>query len=73
MNESKSTTLSLRIDSKLKEALQNAAKLEHRSITNMVEVLIRDYCLRNKIQIKGLGICVNDLTNIGDGGLVTEK
>jgi hypothetical protein len=35
----------------LKEALRAAAQREHRSIANMVEVLILDYCGRNGIAI----------------------
>jgi len=35
----------------LKEALCTAAQQKHRSITNMVEVLIRDYCGRGGISI----------------------
>lgn len=48
----KSTTLTLRIDPDVKEALRTAAEQEHRSITNMVEVLIREYCGRNEIEIQ---------------------
>lgn len=44
MAASKTATLTFRIDPALKEALRLAANLEHRSIANMVEVLIRDYC-----------------------------
>ena len=51
MAATKSTTLTLRIDPGMKEALRIAAKQEHRSITNRVEVLIRDYCQRNGIAI----------------------
>lgn len=40
----KTATLTFRIDPGLKEALRIAADQEHRSIANMVEVLIRDYC-----------------------------
>lgn len=40
----KTTTLTFRIEPGLKEALRTAAGREHRSIANMVEVLIRDYC-----------------------------
>jgi hypothetical protein len=47
----KTATLTFRIDPGLKEALRLAADLEHRSITNMVEVLIRDYCERRGIDI----------------------
>ena len=54
MAASKSTTLTLRIDPDVKEALRTAAEQEHRSITNMVEVLIREYCERNDIAIKGI-------------------
>ncbi len=52
MAATKSTTLTLRIDPDVKEALRTAAEQEHRSITNMVEVLIRDYCGRNEIDIQ---------------------
>lgn len=47
----KTATLTFRIDPGLKEALRIAAVREHRSIANMVEVLIRDYCGRNGIAI----------------------
>ena len=40
----KITTLNLRIDPRLKEALRCASVLEHRSIANMVEVLILRHC-----------------------------
>jgi len=51
MNHSKSTTLTLRINPAFKEGLKAAAEKEHRSITNMVEVLIRDYCQQNNIAL----------------------
>jgi len=35
----------------LKEALRAAAEREYRSIANMVEVMIRDYCARNGVVI----------------------
>jgi len=47
----KTATLTFRIDPGLKEALRIAADQEHRSIANMVEVLIRDYCERHGISI----------------------
>jgi hypothetical protein len=47
----KSATLTFRIDPGLKEALCTAADREHRSIANMVEVLIRDYCEQRGIVI----------------------
>ena len=36
----KTATLTLSIEPNLKEALRRAAELEHRSIVNMVEVMI---------------------------------
>lgn len=55
MATAKTTTLTFRIEPGLKDALRTAATREHRSIANMVEVLIRDYCGRNGIDIRGLG------------------
>lgn len=51
MATTKSTTLTFRIEPGLKEALRTAATREHRSIANMVEVMIRDYCKRNGVVI----------------------
>ena len=51
MATAKTTTLTFRIEPGLKEALRAAAAREHRSIANMVEVLIRDYCVRNGVPI----------------------
>jgi len=47
----KSATLTIRIDPALKEALRVAADFEHRSIANMVEVLIRNYCEKRVIEV----------------------
>jgi hypothetical protein len=51
MTTVKTATLTFRIDPGLKEALRSAADQEHRSIANMVEVLIRGYCEQNGIAI----------------------
>ena len=51
MTKTKTATLNLRIDPTLKEALRAAAIQDHRSIANMVEVLIRDYCQKVGISI----------------------
>lgn len=48
----KTTTLTFRIEPGLKEGLRAAADREHRSIANMIEILIRDYCGRNGITIQ---------------------
>ena len=47
----KTATLTFRINPGLKEALRAAAEREHRSISNMVEVPIRDYCEQHSITI----------------------
>ena len=51
MATGKTSTLTFRIKPALKEALRMAAEREHRSIANMVEVVIRDYCGRNDVPI----------------------
>ena len=48
---SKIATLTLRIDPAVKKGLCTTADREHRSIANMVEVLIRDYCKRKGIPL----------------------
>ncbi|MFC4259620.1 hypothetical protein ACFOZ5_11320 [Marinobacter lacisalsi] len=53
MAATKTATLTFRIDPALKQALRDAAQQEHRSIANMVEVLIRDYCEGHGIAIEG--------------------
>lgn len=55
MASGKTSTLTFRIEPALKEALRMAAEREHRSLANMVEVLIRDYCGRNGIAIPEQG------------------
>lgn len=52
MATAKTTTLTFRIEPELKEALRTAAEREHRSIANMVAVLIMDYCERNDISVQ---------------------
>lgn len=51
MPTGKTSTLTFRIKPSLKDALRTAAEREHRSIANMVEVMIRDYCRLNEIAI----------------------
>jgi len=53
MATTKTATLTFRIDPGLKKALCTATQQEHRSIANMVEVLIRDYCMQRGIAISG--------------------
>ena len=44
MNAKKTTTLNLRVDPLVKDAVRYAANQEHRSVANMVEMMIRQYC-----------------------------
>lgn len=46
MVKKKTATLNLRIDPVIKEALKAASDREHRSIANMVEMLIREHCAK---------------------------
>ncbi len=52
MAETRSTTLTVRVHLELKEVLHTAAERGHRSIANMVAVLIMDYCGRNNIPVQ---------------------
>jgi len=51
MPAKKTATLNLRVDPNIKEAIRIAAKKDHRSIANMVEMLIRGHCDRVGISI----------------------
>jgi hypothetical protein len=52
MATTKTATLTIRVEPHLKEALRAAAQAEHRSIANMVEVMIREHCEKNNIAIE---------------------
>ncbi len=51
MPRTKISTLNLRIEPGIKEAVREAAAREHRSVANMVEMLIRRHCDETGIQI----------------------
>jgi hypothetical protein len=51
MVNTKTATLSLRIDPSIKEGLRIMADHEHRSLANMIEVMIRDYCKLHDVAI----------------------
>jgi|TARA_Y100000310_G_C20670617_1_gene810062 hypothetical protein len=51
MAPKKTTTMNLRVDPFIKAAIREAAEREHRSIANMVEMLIRQHCERVGISI----------------------
>lgn len=55
MATAKTIALTFRIEPRLKEALRTATAREHRSIVNMVEVLIWDYRGRNTVSIPEQG------------------
>ena len=44
MARTKIATLNLRIAPGVKDAVREAADMEHRSVANMIEMLIRRYC-----------------------------
>jgi hypothetical protein len=52
MAETKSTTLTVRIQPVVKEGLRAVAEQERRSLANMIEVMIRDYCERAGITVR---------------------
>ena len=62
MSATKTATLTLRIEPGLKEALRTAAQREHRSIANMVELLVRGYCDQNGIVILEQGALPEEKT-----------
>jgi len=51
MAKTKISTLNLRINPSIKEAVREAASREHRSVANMVEVLILRHCDQSGITI----------------------
>jgi len=51
MAKTKVSTLNLRIEPGVKEAVREAAAREHRSVANMVEMLIRRHCVQAGIPV----------------------
>lgn len=51
MPAKKTATMNLRVDPVIKEAARIAATKEHRSIANMIELLIREHCEQVGIHI----------------------
>ena len=47
--ERKTETLNLRVTPELKDLLRLASTREHRTLSNMVEFLVREHCERHKI------------------------
>ena len=53
MTDTKTMTLTVRIQPAVKEGLRAIAEQERRSLANMIEVMIRDYCARHGTPIGG--------------------
>ena len=51
MAKTKISTLNLRVNPAIKDAVREAAAREHRSVANMVEMLIRRHCDQEGIAI----------------------
>jgi len=49
----KTQTLTVRLSPDIKAALRQAAEHEHRSLANMLEVMIRDWCWRELTPPRG--------------------
>lgn len=49
MNERKTESINLRMSPGMKKLLRLAAGREHRTLSNMLEMLILDYCKKNGI------------------------
>lgn len=60
MTPRKTSTLNLRIEPSLKEALRIAAQRDHRSVANLVELLIRQHC-------QACGIAIPEQTELFEG------
>jgi hypothetical protein len=50
----KSQAVSIRVEPRIKEALQSAAALEMRSLANMVEVMVVAYCRAQGYPLDGV-------------------
>lgn len=63
MSARKVATLNLRIDPAIKEALRVAAEREHRSVANLVEVMVRRHCEQIGIVIPVQGMLFADIAD----------
>ncbi len=50
MPRQKNETLTIRTTAEIKDLLRQAAHREHRSLASMIEVLVRDYAKKAKLQ-----------------------
>jgi hypothetical protein len=61
MSKNKTETLSFRVEPCIKDALRIAAGHEHRSLANMVEVMVLEFCARHRIAIPDRAAQKSDL------------
>lgn len=54
MTTLKTQAVSVRVEPRIKDALQNAADCELRSLANMVEVMVVAYCRANRYPLAGI-------------------
>ena len=62
MDAEKTVGLSFRVTPRLKHMLEAAAERERRSLTNMLEVLVEDYCERHGLGDEPVG-CPKNAAN----------
>lgn len=55
MASTKTTTLTFRIDPEVKDALRTAAQQERRSLANMIDVMVLEYCRQHDIPVPPAG------------------
>lgn len=55
MEAEKTVGLSFRVSPRIKKMLEAAAAHERRSLTNTLEVLVEDYCLKNELVVNQEG------------------
>lgn len=55
----KTETITVRIEPAVKAGLKTVAEQERRSLANMIEVMIRDYCGRNGVEVGSRGTARN--------------
>lgn len=66
MNERKTEVVNLRMSPGVKEMLRRAAAQEHRTLSNMLEVLIIDYCHQHNILVDSTELDGKRSTDAGD-------
>lgn len=67
MPTGKTSTLTSRFEPALKERLRTAAVKQHRSIANMIAVMIQAYCGRNGASIPETGARDTDRKKVATG------